>query len=258
MSEEKELIEKSLKLFSTKDATTKKIKRTKTEPLTPFYNPSGMEVGIDEAGRGPLFGRVYVGAVILPKSDFDYSKMKDSKRFTSQKKLMEVYEYIKSRSMWAIVYAEHDEIDEKNILATTLNLFHRALDELMKKYPKETEHVVTLIIDGNQFKPYIHPVHKRVIAYHCIEGGDNTYCSIAAASIIAKVERDMYIYNMCEKYPYLEKRYGLSSHKGYGTKKHLDGLRTYGMSKWHRRTFGICKTLEVVEECDIESETIVA
>lgn len=252
MSEEKELIEKNIQLFNATHKKLKTVKKSspKNKELTPFYNPSGIEVGIDEAGRGPLFGRVYVAAVILPKTDFDYKLVKDSKRFTSDKKLRAVYEYIKSRALYAVVYAEHTEIDEKNILKTTLELFHRALDALIEKHPEETKNVVTLIIDGNQFIPYTHPVREKVIAYHCIEGGDNAYCSIAAASILAKVERDMYIEEMCKSYQYLDEKYGLLSHKGYGTKRHMDGLRTYGVSEWHRKTFGICKTLPklVVDE----------
>ena len=248
MAEEKELIEKNIQLFNATHTKSKTVKKSpKNKELTPFYNPSGMEVGIDEAGRGPLFGRVYAAAVILPKTDFDYKMVKDSKRFTSDKKLRAVYEYIKSRSMYAVVYAEHTEVDSKNILKTTLELFHRALDLLIEKYPEETKEVVTLIIDGNQFIPYTHPVREKVIAYHCIEGGDNTYCSIAAASILAKVERDMYIEDLCEKHPYLEEKYGLLSHKGYGTKRHMEGLKKYGVSEWHRKTFGICKSLPKLE-----------
>ena len=82
-----------------------------------------------------------------------------------------------------------------------------------------------------------------MILYHimCVVGGDNKYSSIAAASIIAKVERDLYIKDVCEQYPYLNDFYELEKNKGYGTKKHLDGIRKHGISEWHRKTFGICK-----------------
>jgi ribonuclease HII len=79
------------------------------------------------------------------------------------------------------------------------------------------------------------------IPHICVESGDNTYASIAAASILAKVSRDEYIGEMCKEYPELNERYDLDNNKGYGTKKHMDGIREHGISKWHRRSFGICK-----------------
>jgi ribonuclease HII len=214
----------------------------KKKELTPFYNVEGLEIGIDEAGRGPLFGRVYVAIVMLPKSyDFKYNLLKDSKKFTSNKKILEVNNYIKEHAKYVIEYAEADEIDRDNILQTTLNLFHRAIDSFIKKYSDTPIH--TIIVDGDRFKPYKHPTKGNIIAYHCIEGGDNKYCSIAGASILAKVARDEYIFDMCKKYPYLDELYGMSKHKGYGTKIHMEALKKHGISQWHRKTYGICKTL---------------
>ena len=77
--------------------------------------------------------------------------------------------------------------------------------------------------------------------YTCIEGGDNKYSAIAAASILAKVSRDAYIDELCQENPYLVDKYGIDSNKGYGAKKHLDGIRQHGITEWHRKTFGICK-----------------
>jgi ribonuclease HII len=74
-----------------------------------------------------------------------------------------------------------------------------------------------------------------------IEGGDNKYTSIAAASILAKTERDKYIEELCKENPELVERYDINSNKGYGSKKHMDGIKQYGITKWHRKTFGICK-----------------
>ena len=78
-------------------------------------------------------------------------------------------------------------------------------------------------------------------SYDTIEGGDNKYTSIAAASILAKVFRDKYIDDLCAKYPDLITKYGLDSNKGYGAKKHMDGIKEHGITIWHRRSFGICK-----------------
>ena len=103
-----------------------------------------------------------------------------------------------------------------------------------------------LLIDGNYFKQLtiLNKGKTKLvhINYETVEGGDNKFTSIAAASILAKVERDKYIHELCEENPELIERYGIDSNKGYGSKKHMDGIKTYGITKWHRRTFGICKT----------------
>ena len=75
----------------------------------------------------------------------------------------------------------------------------------------------------------------------CIEGGDNKYTAIAAASILAKVERDLYIKNICEQYPELKEKYQIDKNKGYGTKYHMEGIQKYGITKWHRKTYGLCR-----------------
>ena len=204
-----------------------------------------IEIGIDEAGRGPMFGRVYIGAVVLPKDSkqFDFSKMKDSKKFHSDKKIKEVAEYIKSHAIaWTVTYAEHTDIDAKNIRRATIDCMHNAVNEIMEKM-NTTPDKLYLLVDGNDFIPmmklcddsYIQIPHK------CIESGDNTYASIAAASILAKVTRDEYIMQMCKENPELNTRYDLESNKGYGTKKHMDGIKLNGISQWHRKSFGLCK-----------------
>jgi ribonuclease HII len=206
---------------------------------------SFIEIGIDEAGRGPMFGRVYIGAVVLPKDSkqFDFSKMKDSKKFHSDKKIKEAAEYIKSRAIaWSVICAEHNEIDEKNIRKATIDCMHKAVNDIMEKMNQKPDKLY-LLVDGNDFIPmmklcddsYIQILHK------CIESGDNTYASIAAASILAKVTRDEYIMEMCKEHPYLHTHYDLENNKGYGTKKHMDGIKAHGISQWHRKSFGLCK-----------------
>ena len=232
--------------------TTYKADKSKPHILKSSYFESGdtctspfIEIGIDEAGRGPMFGRVYIGAVVLPKDSkrFDFSKMKDSKKFHSDKKIKEVAEYIKSNAVaWSVTYAEHTEIDEKNIRKSTIDCMHNAVNDLMEKMNKMADELY-LLVDGNDFIPmmklcgdsYIQIPHK------CIESGDNTYASIAAASILAKVTRDEYIIQMCKENPDLNTRYDLESNKGYGTKKHMDGIKAHGISQWHRKSFGLCK-----------------
>ena len=104
---------------------------------------------------------------------------------------------------------------------------------------------ILLLVDGNYFKTYS-ALNKaktklEIVKHLLIEGGDNKFCSIAAASILAKVERDKYIEELCLENPELSINYGIDSNKGYGSKKHMDGIKKYGITKWHRKTFGICK-----------------
>jgi ribonuclease HII len=105
---------------------------------------------------------------------------------------------------------------------------------------------IHLLIDGNYFIPitFLNKDTNKIetIPYDFIEGGDNKYSAIAAASILAKVERDKYIEDLCIENPDLVEKYSLDTNKGYGSKKHLDGIKEHGITIWHRRTFGICST----------------
>lgn len=211
------------------------------------------EIGVDEAGRGPLFGRVYSAAVILPKDDsFDHSRMKDSKKFHSKKKIEEVAEYIKENALaWHVSYEDEKTIDEINILQATQQAMHKAIMETRKQMIKKMEgtnrndYSFHLLIDGNYFNPitFLNKKTNKIesLLYETIEGGDNKYSSIAAASILAKVSRDKYIEELCDENPELGEKYGIDSNKGYGAKKHLDGIKEHGITIWHRRSFGICK-----------------
>jgi ribonuclease HII len=231
----------------------KKKRTTKVaEPLKKwFHEGPSIEVGIDEAGRGPMFGRVYAGAAVLPKDDsFDHSLMKDSKKFHSKKKIEQVAEYIKTNAVaWAVEYEDERVIDEINILQATQSAMHKAIKNVLKQLNEDKEQdQILLLVDGNYFKPLTvlnkAKTKMATIRYELVEGGDNKFTPIAAASILAKVERDKYIEELCLENPELAERYGIDSNKGYGSKKHMDGIKQYGITKWHRRTFGICKAYE--------------
>jgi ribonuclease HII len=192
-------------------------------------------------GRGPMLGRVYSAAVILPKDEsFNHSLMKDSKRFHSKNKIMEAYDYIKEHSIaWSVGYSTESTIDDINIRNATHRAMHEAIKGVIEPGKK-----IHLLVDGNDFKPYtiMNPDIGIVqVPTTCIEGGDDKYTAIAAASIIAKVTRDKYIADLCEENPSLDEKYGIMSNKGYGTTTHMDGIRAYGITKFHRRSFGICR-----------------
>lgn len=217
-----------------------------------FYNEeeNTFEIGVDEVGRGPMFGRVYTAAVILPKDGIDYSLFKDSKKFTSFKKLKAVSEYIKEHALyWSINYETEEVIDKINIRQATFSSMHKSIAGVLKKmYDSNNCSKVFLLIDGTDFKPYKRMKDDNLVVYEheCVKGGDAQYSNIAAASILAKVERDEYILDMCEKYPKLKEYYSLDSNKGYGAKIHLEGIKKYGITKWHRKSFGCCKFADII------------
>ena len=150
-------------------------------------------------------------------------------------------EYIKANAItWSVQCENEKMIDKINIRQCVLTSMHKAIKQCILDL---NTHQVKLLIDGNDFKPYTYIDNDQI--EHCshvtIKGGDNLYTSIAAASILAKVSRDEYITQLCEEHPDLEERYGIASNKGYGAKRHMDGILEHGITQWHRKTYGICK-----------------
>lgn len=226
-----------------------------------FEDTDILEVGIDEAGRGPLFGRVYAAAVVLPKDDtFPHHLMKDSKKFTSQKKLAEVANIIMEKAIaYSVKYAENTEIDTLNPLKATMKIMNDCVTEINNTLHLETPiSSLHLLVDGSYFRPRTRMSKDgksitSAIPYTCVTSGDDTFTSIAAASILAKYHRDAYIDELCDIVEGLDELYGLRKNKGYGTAVHLDAIKKYGITKWHRKTFGICKISPVIE-IEVSSE----
>lgn len=231
------------------DSKPERTTRNKTGPLkTCFQEDAYLEIGVDEAGRGPLFGRLYVAGVILPKcaDGFRHDWMKDSKRFSSQKKIRQVADYIKANAFaWTVRYAESELIDEINIRQAVLKTMRECCADLIAK----STGPIRLLIDGNDFPAYTQfdeATETLVeIESHTIEGGDNQYTCIAAASILAKVARDDWIAELCKSHPFLCEWYKIDRNKGYGTADHMSGIRERGITVWHRRSYGPCKTATV-------------
>ena len=198
--------------------------------LEQFYEPDKIELGLDEAGRGCLFGPVCVAGVVWVNEDPNPDlEIKDSKKM-SEKKRKILREYIIDNAIaYNIQFICSEEIDKINILEASILGMNQCIDEIVK-----TTKIYTILIDGPQFNFY------DGIPHVCINGGDNKYKSIAAASILAKTHRDKWIKDLVKDNPELEK-YGLLKNKGYGTKIHIEAIKKYGLTKWHRKSFGICK-----------------
>ena len=176
--------------------------------LLAFYEDNDIqEIGVDEVGRGPMFGRVYTAAVVLPKNNnFKHELIKDSKKFTSEKKLKEVYNYIKENAIYySVTYEDEKSIDTNNIKEAT----HLSMHKSIKNIPNYQNSL--LLIDGINFKSltYFDNDLIKQVNNICIEKGDGKYTTIAAASILAKVERDAYINDLCEKNEFLVEYYDL-------------------------------------------------
>ena len=177
-----------------------------------------MICGVDEAGRGPLAGPVCAAAVILPEN-LEIPGLNDSKKLTDKKR-RELFPIIQEKAIaYGIAFATEREIDEINILQATFLAMQRAIDQLEGK-------ANFALIDGNREKDFGLPVMTVV-------KGDSRSANIAAASVLAKVTRDIYMEELAEKYP----QYGFEIHKGYGTKAHYAALTEHGACEAHRQSF---------------------
>ena len=196
--------------------------------------------GIDEAGRGPIFGPVVAAAVVLPLECPDgdplWKAIRDSKK-VSEKRRPIVAEYIKRIAVtWGVGQAEAAEIDEVNILKATMWAMHRAMDAAWARcIPNARPDVIR--VDGPHFIPYTPPGRNtEPVDYECVINGDATVREIAAASILAKVHHDAWILDYCREHPEVAP-YNLEKNKGYGTAAHMAALKSSGAHPQHRRTF---------------------
>ncbi len=175
--------------------------------------------GIDEAGRGPLAGPVVVAGVIMPK-DSMIEGVNDSKK-VSEKKREKLYDLIIEEAIsYSVAIIDKNIIDDINILNATKQGVTEVIDELKIK-PN------LILVDA------LTHINTRSIPYDSIIKGDAKCYNIAAASIIAKVTRDRIMKQWDEIYP----QYGFAQHKGYGTSKHIEAIKQYGLCPIHRKTF---------------------
>lgn len=180
--------------------------------------------GVDEVGRGPLVGAVVTAAVILDPNN-PIEGLTDSKKLSHKKRLALAEEIKQKAKAWALGRAEAEEIDELNILNATMLAMQRAVNQL-----KITPHFV--LVDGNRIPPLPMPAQAVV-------KGDSLVAEISAASILAKVARDLEMEELDKRYP----QYAFAQHKGYPTKLHLEKLAEHGPLPQHRRSFAPVRKL---------------
>jgi len=190
--------------------------------------PGRLEAGCDEAGRGPLAGPVFAAAVILPP-DFFHPLLNDSKQMTERAR-EELRPIIEQNAVaWAVEEVSAEEIDRLNILWASVTGMQRAVERLSPA-PE------FLLVDGNKFRPF---GKYGFNDFRTVVHGDATYASIAAASVLAKTYRDDFMRSIARDYP----QYGWDRNMGYPTAEHIEAIRRYGYTPWHRKSFHV-KELE--------------
>ena len=187
------------------------------QPSLPWDAP-GLLAGVDEAGRGPLAGPVVAAAVILDDQN-PIKGLADSKKLTARQR-ERLYDEIRAKALCcSVAEASVEEIDQINILQATMLAMRRAVEGLSLKPNK-------VLVDGNRL-PVLDILAEAIVQ------GDSKVQAISAASILAKVHRDRWCETIDRDFP----QYGFASHKGYGTAEHMQALKTFGATPWHRQSF---------------------
>jgi ribonuclease HII len=198
--------------------------------LAPFLHSHLVEAGLDEAGRGCYAGPVFAAAVILPKN-FHHPLLNDSKLLNEEQRNL-LRPIIERESIcFSVASVDNNTIDKINILQASFTAMHLCIEQL-KVIPE------FLLIDGNRFRPYPSLPHE------CVVKGDGKYAAIAAASILAKTYRDEFMQNLHASFPH----YGWDKNKGYGTATHRKAIEEFGLCSYHRKSYNIQPTEQLLLE----------
>lgn len=199
-------------------------------------------IGVDEAGRGPALGPLFTAAVIWPEdeNETDQQFVMDSKKL-SPKNLKLAYAHVLKRAKVKLVgNASVTDVNTLGVLKANMQSMNENIRQV-----SESSGVTHALVDGNYFDNQ----NGQHISYETVVKGDGKYYCIAAASILAKYERDEHIRQLCADYPDLDHRYGILSNKGYLSKKHMEGLKEHGYCQFHRHTW---KNFEGLRFCPVE------
>lgn len=190
-------------------------------------------IGLDEAGRGAFFSRIYSAAVVhdpdlIENAVKNKIVIRDSKKMTPRQRSLS-FDYLIQNTLFGVGWCDEKEIDNLGITRCNILSMHRAIENLLEKHP-EIE-IVKIHVDGVLFRPFHDIPHETIIR------GETTHPEIAMASILAKTHRDYFIMEMCDNNPSIDENYGIRSNKGYGTAKHIAGIKKHGPHSSHRNTF---------------------
>lgn len=190
-------------------------------------------IGVDEAGRGAFFSRIYSAAVVydpdlILTAQENKIIIRDSKKMTPRQRKFS-YDFLFQNSLFGVGFCDEKEIDTLGVSRCNILSMHRAIDDLLSKHPHL--HIEKINVDGVLFQSY----HN--VPYELVVRGESKHPEIAMASIIAKTTRDMFVVDLCVNDPQLDERYNICNNKGYGTAKHIEGIRQYGLHEHHRKTF---------------------
>lgn len=187
--------------------------------LKTYFDPALTEAGCDEAGRGCLAGPVFAASVIWPRN-LENEQIRDSKKMSSKQR-EKLKTFIEKNALaFSVSQVDHEIIDDINILQSSIKAMHLALDKINIDFD-------LILVDGNRFNNYKDKTHKTIIR------GDDAYLSIAAASILAKTYRDSYMSELHKIHP----QYNWDKNKGYPTKEHIEHIKKYGLTEYHRKSF---------------------
>jgi ribonuclease HII len=190
-------------------------------------------IGVDEAGRGAFLSRIYSAAFVCDmdlcsRASANKVVIRDSKKMTPRQRQVS-YQFLVENGRFGVGYCDEKEIDELGISRCNILSMHRSIDDLLSRHP--ALEIEKIRVDGVLFEPYLD------IPYELVVRGESAHPEIAMASILAKTHRDHFVVSLCEEYPDLDEKYAIRSNKGYGTAKHIEGIRRHGIHDLHRKTF---------------------
>lgn len=199
-----------------------------------------MNVGVDETGRGSCIGRLYVAACVMPADTCIGGLLIDSKKL-SAKRLMDAEAMIRRTAVaFSVGYATQEEVESLNPTQATTVAWHRCLDDVRSQLGAATfdRDITEVVVDGTNFRPWVPVGTDRAFAHRTLPKADATVASVAAASILAKAERDRYIRDLCVENPELD-RYDINKNKGYPSPSHKRALAIFGRTVFHRANYNI-------------------
>lgn len=204
-----------------------------------------VEAGVDEAGRGCLAGPVFAAAVVWDERLNEHPmarRVRDSKRLSAGQR-ERVREFVEANCVYGVGHASADEIDRINIMRASHMAMHRAIDDI------SSTRIGLLVVDGNVFTPYIHPITRDFVPHACVVDGDSEYLAVAAAGVLAKTHRDRHVLQvMHPRFPV----YQWDKNKGYGTATHMSMLSDHGPCAEHRRSFAPVRRALIEHRPDVQ------